>query len=94
MLHIAAAPREAAGVIDDLVRHARAGGAAALRGRLEPRLLAPLAERRCVFRYNGRALIHARNREHHRRDREWGRLLTRMDGDYWMGHQVEPFAQP
>ena len=94
VLQVAAASREAAGVIDDLVRHARAGGAAALRGRLEPRLLAPLGERRCVFRYNGRALIHARNREIIGAIESGDALLTRMDGDYWMGHQVEPFARP
>jgi hypothetical protein len=93
VLQIAAEPRDAGVVVDALFRHARAGGAALLRGRLEPRVLEPLARRRCVFRYNGRALIHARDREVIGAIEAGHALLTRMDGDYWMGHNSEPFTE-
>jgi hypothetical protein len=77
--------------IDHLLHDARSGGSAALRGRLEPRLLEPLARRRCLFRYEGGALIHTENISVLNAIAYGHSLLTRMDGEWWMGHHLEPF---
>lgn len=91
VLQIVALPREVGRVVDDLFGHARRHGAALLRGRLEPTLVEALGGRRCAFRFNGAALIQARDREILRAIHSGEALLTRMDGEWWMGHHLEPF---
>lgn len=73
-----------AGVLDALLDDARAGGAAALRGRLEPRLVAPAAARGCLFRYAGQALVHARDPAVVALATSRHALLTRLEGEWWM----------
>jgi hypothetical protein len=91
VLQVVATPREVGRVVDDLLRHAKANGAALLRGRLEAPLLEALGSRRCVFRFNGAALVHARDPEVVRAIATGEALLTRMEGEWWMGHHLEPF---
>jgi len=89
-----AAPEENVGpVIDHLLAHARAAGAPGLLGRLEPRLLVPLATRRCFLHNKGRyfAMIHSRVPGLTAAIREGSALLTRMEGETWYGHWSEPF---
>lgn len=92
VIHLAAAPRDVDAVLDHLFHHARTSGAAAVRGRLERRLLDTLARRRFVFRYCGMALVHARDPEMLGAVQLDHTLLTRMDGEWWMGQHIEPFA--
>ena len=63
-----------------------------LRGRIEPHLLEPLGRRRCLFRYNGGALVHARDPAVSAALAAPEALLTRLDGEWWMGHHLESFA--
>lgn len=73
-----------ASVLDALIEDARAGATAALRGRLEPRLLEPLARRRAVFRYAGEALVHASDPAILGLAVSRHALLTRLEGEWWM----------
>jgi hypothetical protein len=54
-------PRDAGCVLDHLIAHASVGGAAGLRGRVEPHLLAALSKRRCGLRHIGGRLVHSRH---------------------------------
>ena len=71
-------------VLDQLFRHAAGHGAAALRGRLEPRLVEPLRRRRCVFWYGWPALLQTADDELARAALSGDALLTRMEGE-WTG---------
>jgi hypothetical protein len=92
VLQVVAAPRTVDRVLDDLFAHAERSGAALLRGRLEPLLVDALGRRRCLLRYNGGALVHSRDPEILRAIASGEALLTRLDGEWWMGHHLEPFA--
>jgi hypothetical protein len=94
VLQIAAAEREVGLVLDHLVHHAWSGGATALRGRVEPRLLGPLARHRCFMHYTGMALVHATDQQILGAIALGQSLLTRLDGEWWMGHHVLDFGQP
>lgn len=91
VLQVAAGGRDVGRVIDDLLDNAWSGGAAAIRGRVEPRLLEPLARRKCLLRYTGGALIHSNNAEIVGTIASGDSLLTRLDGEWWMGHHVLAF---
>jgi hypothetical protein len=93
VLQVVATPREVGRVVDDLFAHAKANGAALLRGRLEAPLVEALGSRRCFFRFNGAALVHARDPEIVRAIDAGEALLTRMEGEWWMGHHLEPFLE-
>ena len=60
--------------------------------RLEPHLVEPLAQRKCLFGWSGNALVHSRD------PALLGALLSsdcwleRLDGESWMGHHTEAFA--
>jgi hypothetical protein len=79
-------------VLDHLLHHAYVNGSAAVRGRLEPQLLGPLSERRCIFTFDGSALIHARTTATLGVLMSSQCLVTRMDGESWMGHHTEPLS--
>jgi hypothetical protein len=92
VLQVAALPGSVGAVVDHLFTHAHREGAALLRGRIEPHLLEPLGRRRCLFRYNGGALVHTHDAEIAATMASPDSLLTRLEGDWWMGHHLEPFA--
>lgn len=80
-------------VLDQLFSRAYQDGAISIRGRLEPGLVQPLSARRCLFRDSGvPALVHARNPDVAAAVQSSRCLLTRMDGEWWMGHNLEPFT--
>jgi hypothetical protein len=83
VLQVMGADKDLGAVLDQLFHDAQTGGAAALDGRLEPRLLEPLAQRRCVFRYAGAAGVHTRNRDILAAALSRQSLFTRMDSEYW-----------
>lgn len=72
-------------VLDALFEDARARGAAAVHGRLEPRLVAPAAARGCLLRYAGQTLVHARDPGLAALAMSRHALLTRLEGEWWMG---------
>jgi hypothetical protein len=83
VLQVMGAERDLGAVLDHLFHDAQAAGAAALDGRLEPRLLEPLAQRRCLFRYAGAAGVHTRNRDILAAVLSRQSAFTRMDSEYW-----------
>jgi hypothetical protein len=83
VLQILSRDRDVAPVLDHLFHHAERNGAAALDGRVEPRLLEPLWRRRCILRYTGESLMHSREAEVIGAALSREALLTRMDGEWW-----------
>ena len=92
VMEIAAAKGELGAVIDCLFADAWRSGAAAIEGRLEPALYEPLSHRRCVLRYSTRALFHSNEFELAAAISLGRSALTRLDGEWWMGHHTEPFG--
>jgi hypothetical protein len=84
VLQIVAADRRVGLVVDHLFTHAWANGAAAVVGRVEPRLLEPLGARHCLFRYAGGALAHSREPEILDAVASGRSLLTRLDSEWWI----------
>jgi hypothetical protein len=78
-------------VLDCLFADAWQSGVGALEGRLEPRLYEPLSRRRCWLRYGERALYHSRDPEVLAPISLGRSALSRLDGEWWMGHHIEPF---
>jgi hypothetical protein len=80
-------------ILDDLFRDAYALGSAAVQGRVEPHLRAALAERRCLLHRSGYlSLIHSRDGDILHAVHSGSGLLTRMEGEWWMGHHLLPFG--
>ncbi len=91
VLQIAGHERDLGDVLDDLFRDSYAGGAAALQGRMEAQLREPLSQRRCLLHPSGYlALIHARDSELAYSVQSGRALLTRLEGEWWMGHHLLP----
>lgn len=89
---VAATSRTVGAVLDHLFHHAWRGGCAALRGRLEPLLFEAVRWRHCHIRHDAQALVHSPSGEVSRLVLTGRALLTRMEGEWWMGHHIEPFA--
>jgi hypothetical protein len=92
VLQIAAKDRDAGAVMDHLFHHAWREGTTALRGRCEPFLFDALRQRHCYFRPDALALLHSRDANLVNAILTGNGLITRMDGEWWMGHHVEPFT--
>jgi hypothetical protein len=81
--------RDVGDVLDDLFLDANAGGSAALQGRVEAHILEPLSSRRSLLHQSGYlSLIHARDPELLYSVQSGRALLTRLEGEWWMGHHV------
>jgi hypothetical protein len=91
VIEVRAARGELGTVLDCLFADAWHGGAGALEGRLEPALYEPLSSRRCVVRHGTRALFHSSDPEVLAAISLGNSALTRLDGEWWMGHHTEPF---
>jgi hypothetical protein len=88
---IAGEERYVGAILDDLFSDAHAHGAAGVQGRVEPHLRAALAERRCLHHRSGYlSLIHSRREEVLHAVHGGRALLTRMEGEWWMGHHLLP----
>ena len=92
VLQIAATPRDTAAVVDRLFHDAWHSGCAALKGRLEPLLFPAMHHRRCLIRHDAITLIHSPNTALLSAIYSGKGLLTRLEGEWWMGHHVEPFT--
>jgi hypothetical protein len=93
VMQVAALERHIGTVLDHLFNHAETNGAAALQGRMEPRLREPLATRNAVLHFSGElALVHSRDRSVLDAIHSGDSLLTRMEGEWWMGHHLRHFG--
>lgn len=92
VMAVAAAPRAIDHVIDTLFADAWELGAAGVEGRLERALFEPLSRRRCLLRYGVRALVRAKDPAVQDALAAGGGALSRMEGEWWMGHHTEPFS--
>lgn len=88
VMQIAAPTGYAEPVFDHLLWHAASGGAAAIHGRVEPALAGVLANRRCQLRPSVWALVHSADLTVLALLGSPKSLLTRLDGEWWMGHHL------
>jgi GNAT superfamily N-acetyltransferase len=88
-LQVAALPGAVDAVVERLFFDAAEAGVAALAGRLEPALFEPLLKRHCVLRQVARALVHSSDPAVRCAVERGRALLTRMDGEWWMGYPLE-----
>jgi hypothetical protein len=80
-------------VIDHVVVDASEGGSVAVQGRLEPALVDALTKRRCLIRRSENALVQADDPRLLAAVTTGRPLLTRMEGEWWMGpHLIPPAA--
>jgi hypothetical protein len=88
-LGVAAAGNDVGNVLDALLADAHERGAVAVQGRVEPHLLDALSERRCLFHKSGYLpLIHSHRPELLHAIHSGRALLTRVAGEWWMGHHL------
>ena len=78
-------------VLDCLFAEGWRCGAAALEGRLDPGLYESVSSRRCLLRYGTWALFHSRDPDALAAISLGSSALTRLDGEWWMGHHTEPW---
>ena len=82
-------------LLDHLFHHARARGAAALEGRMEPRLARALGERHSLFLSTSiYALLHARDPEVLAALACGDAFFSRLEGEWWMRFTGEPVPAP
>lgn len=93
VLWLDARPRRVGAVMDHLFLHAWRKGAALLQGRLEAPLFEAVASRGCYLRHSARVLVHSHRHPELVQALSTGAgRLSRMDGEWWMGHHIEPFG--
>jgi hypothetical protein len=82
-------------VLDQLFHHAWLRGAAALEGRMEPRLARTLGKRHCLFlSTTPYALLHARDSEVLDALARGDAFFSRLEGEWWMRFTGEPRGTP
>jgi hypothetical protein len=84
VLHLCAPEVEVEAVFGELAEHARANGSAALTGRLEPHLEAPLRRRLAAIGFARQPIIHVRDPEVHAVLATSSALLTHLDGEWYV----------
>jgi len=88
---------DAGPVLDRLFADARAAGASALQGRVEHAILPALTTRRCLLRGAEWAMTHYTDDEVAAAAGREQALITRLDGEWWMGYHLErrePWGSP
>lgn len=82
-------------VLQRLLSDAWRQGAAALRGRLDPRYAQELSDRHCWFRWDGTwTLAHSRDTEVIAAVDQGSAFLSRLEGEWWLRFLGEPAAPP
>lgn len=95
VLQVVANDRDMGSVLDHMFHDAWCGGAAAVSGRVEPRLLDPLARRYALMLYAGpAALVHSQKPEIIGAISSGESLLTRLDGEWWMDDRWSILSEP
>lgn len=93
VIQVVGGEREIEDTLDHLLHDACSRGASGIQGRVEAHLLEPLSRRRCLFHASGYlALLHSRDAELLHAIQSGRALLTRLEGEWWMGHHLEPFG--
>jgi hypothetical protein len=94
VMQIAAKERDAPAVLDHLFHDAQRAGVGVLAGQFEPFLFEALWQRwrRCFLHLSGNFLVHSRDPEVLNPILTGQAMITRMDGERWMGHHLEPFS--
>jgi hypothetical protein len=82
-LEVAARPGRMDDVVDALMRDARASGAAALRGRLDPGMMEAVASRRCLYHVGHRLIVHSRRADVMDAVRSRSAAFSRLLGEWW-----------
>jgi hypothetical protein len=88
VLQVAAPTGGMSAVLDHLLWHADTHGAAAVRGRVEPALIGELRFRGCVLTSTEYSLVHAEDPSLLAVLSSPLALLSRLDGEWWMGHHL------
>lgn len=92
VVQIAAAPLSYDSVLAHLFQDADRGGSLALVGRAEPSLLELLSRAGVTFQYRpSLALVHSKSPQIYAALFEGSALMTRLEGEWWMGFPFEPF---
>jgi hypothetical protein len=86
VMQVAAPGHDAGAVLDHLFWHADTNGAAAVIGRVEAHILSELYRCRCLFMPTDWCLVHSRDQAVLALLGTKDALLTRLDGEWWMGH--------
>jgi hypothetical protein len=90
VMQLAARPGDDAGlVLDELLHHADTLQAAAVRGRLEHHLYPLVRERQCLLHRTEWALLHSGDPALLGAATTGQALLTRLEGEWWMGHHLD-----
>jgi hypothetical protein len=94
VMQLAARERDAQAVLDHLLHDAQQAEVAVLVGQYEPALMEPLRDgRRHYFLHlSGNFLVHSRRPEILDPILLGQAMLTRMEGEAWMGHRLEAFS--
>jgi hypothetical protein len=92
VMQIGAKDRDVEAVIDHLFHDAQRSRAAFLTGQLEPQLFEPLTRRRCLLHPVVNFLVQSRNPGLLDAVLAGQAMISRMEGEGWMGHDVEPFS--
>lgn len=88
VLQVAAADGKPELALEHLFWHAASSGAAAVQGRLEPALFGPLRNHGCSLSRSQLALVHTEDQTMLGLLGSSRSLLTRLDGEWWMGHHL------
>ena len=88
VLQVAAPAGDSGAVLDHLFWHADQCGAAAVRGRVEPSTVGELFSRRCQLARTEWSLVHTQDSRMLGLLGAPSALLTRLDGEWWMGHHL------
>jgi hypothetical protein len=94
VLQVGATAADAGAVLDDLSARCAGAGAAAVQGRLEPRLYDAVTERRFGLRAGSLVLVHARDTATERAILAGESYLSRLDGEWWMAPHLDAFDRP
>jgi len=92
VMQIGAKDRDVEAVLDHLFYEAQGSGTAFLTGQLEPQLFEPLTRRRCLLHPVANSLVQSRNPAILDAVLLGQAMISRMEGEGWMGHDVETFS--
>jgi hypothetical protein len=92
LMQLGAKDRDVEAVLDHLLHDAQRREVAFLTGQLEPWLFEPLTRRRCVFHPFTNFLVHSRNPEILTSVLAGQAMISGMEGEGWMGHEIETFS--